>query len=215
MFQPAPVQIPLPGDASAAIVAAPTTVICGSPANPVEAPLPPMGPAGDMIAATTPKCDWTEHTSPDGRTYYYNSGKSFILQRSFILQGSYTLLEMYMFQCSLFFFHSCAIAVTRKSSWEKPDELKTSTELLLSRCPWKEYKSDSGRLYYYNAETKESKWTIPKELEDIRRLLEMEGKAKTTARLDLVSCPFILRHFLCLKIEDFNLRISFVINEGC
>lgn len=80
------------------------------------------------------------------------------------------------------------IAVTRKSSWEKPDELKTSTELLLSRCSWKEYKSDSGRLYYYNSETKESKWTIPKELEDIRRLLEMEGKAKTTARLDLVSC---------------------------
>lgn len=36
--------------------------------------------------------DWTEHTAPDGRLYYYNS-------------------------------------VTKQSSWEKPDELKTKTEV--------------------------------------------------------------------------------------
>ncbi|XP_022656646.1 pre-mRNA-processing factor 40 homolog B-like isoform X2 [Varroa destructor] len=152
----APVQIPLPGDAPTNVVAAPTSVAAavaaGSPANPTEAPLPPATPSVGASDTTqtgnTAQCDWTEHTSPDGRIYYYNS-------------------------------------VTRKSSWDKPDELKSSTELLLSRCPWKEYKSESGRLYYYNAETKESKWSIPKELEDIRRLLEMEGKVKTAVRLEL------------------------------
>ncbi|KOX67770.1 Pre-mRNA-processing factor 40 like protein A [Melipona quadrifasciata] len=30
-------------------------------------------------------------------------------------------------------------SVTKQSLWEKPDELKTASELLLSQCPWKEY----------------------------------------------------------------------------
>ncbi|XP_070210706.1 pre-mRNA-processing factor 40 homolog A-like isoform X2 [Littorina saxatilis] len=57
--------------------------------------------------------------------------------------------------------------VTKKSSWEKPDELKSQTERLLSQCPWKEYKSDSGKVYYHNSQTKESCWTKPKELEEL------------------------------------------------
>lgn len=38
---------------------------------------------------------------------------------------------------------------------------------MLSKCPWKEYKSDSGKPYYYNSQTKESRWAKPKELEDL------------------------------------------------
>ena len=38
---------------------------------------------------------------------------------------------------------------------------------MLSKCPWKEYKSDTGKPYYYNSLTKESRWTKPKELEDL------------------------------------------------
>src|SRR5579884_3866369 len=45
---------------------------------------------------------WTQHTTDDGRVYYYNE-------------------------------------VTKQSSWEKPDELKTELEKKLSVCPWKEY----------------------------------------------------------------------------
>lgn len=37
---------------------------------------------------------WTEHTSPDGRKYYFNS-------------------------------------ITKQSSWDKPDELKTSEEVII------------------------------------------------------------------------------------
>ncbi|XP_028968990.1 pre-mRNA-processing factor 40 homolog B [Galendromus occidentalis] len=76
-------------------------------------------------------------------------------------------------------------SVTQESSWEKPDEMKTSEELLLSKCPWREYKSESGRLYYYNLTTKESKWTIPDELKEIRALIEEKEKNKLSARLDL------------------------------
>lgn len=32
------------------------------------------------------------------------------------------------------------------------------------QCPWKEYTAPDGRKYYYNRETKESKWTMPEEL---------------------------------------------------
>lgn len=47
-----------------------------------------------------------------------------------------------------------------------------SLQQLLSKCPWKEYKSDSGKPYYYNSQTKESRWAKPKELEDL------EGKTE-------------------------------------
>ena len=45
---------------------------------------------------------------------------------------------------------------------------------LLSQCPWKEHKSDTGRIYYYNSESKESTWTIPKELEELKEQIDKE-----------------------------------------
>jgi len=69
---------------------------------------------------------------------------------------------------------------TKQSVWEKPDELKTPAELLLSKCPWKEYKSDAGKVYFHNIHTKESRWTIPKELEDLKASLAREESAPPT-----------------------------------
>ncbi|XP_071991286.1 pre-mRNA-processing factor 40 homolog B isoform X5 [Engystomops pustulosus] len=66
---------------------------------------------------------------------------------------------------------------TKQSTWEKPDELKSKTELLLSQCCWKEYKSDSGKPYYYNSQTKESRWTKPKDLEELEALVKQEEQA--------------------------------------
>ncbi|XP_073436314.1 pre-mRNA-processing factor 40 homolog B isoform X1 [Dendrobates tinctorius] len=63
---------------------------------------------------------------------------------------------------------------TKQSTWEKPDELKSNTELLLSRCCWKEYKSDTGKPYYYNSQTKESRWTKPKDLDELEELIKQE-----------------------------------------
>uniref|UniRef100_A0A8C7UWA9 Pre-mRNA-processing factor 40 homolog A n=1 Tax=Oncorhynchus mykiss TaxID=8022 RepID=A0A8C7UWA9_ONCMY len=45
--------------------------------------------------------------------------------------------------------------------------LLCALQQMLSKCPWKEYKSDNGKAYYYNSQTKESRWTKPKELEDL------------------------------------------------
>lgn len=59
--------------------------------------MPPPGFPGAvemMQFGAVPTTEWTEHKSPDGRTYYYNN-------------------------------------ITKQSSWEKPDELKTIAEVML------------------------------------------------------------------------------------
>ena len=67
-------------------------------------------------------------------------------------------------------------AATKQSAWEKPEEMKTEAERLLSACPWKEYTAESGKVYFHNTATKESVWTIPKELKDLKDRIELEEK---------------------------------------
>ncbi|XP_063707837.1 pre-mRNA-processing factor 40 homolog A isoform X2 [Culicoides brevitarsis] len=69
-------------------------------------------------------------------------------------------------------------SVTKQSVWDKPDELKSPAERLLSVCPWKEYKSDQGKTYYHNLQTKESTWNIPPELAELQAKVAAELAAK-------------------------------------
>ncbi|VDK67880.1 unnamed protein product [Litomosoides sigmodontis] len=56
--------------------------------------------------------------------------------------------------------------VTKQSSWQKPDELKTPEEKKLAAAKlWREYKTPEGRPYYYNIETKETTWICPKDFD--------------------------------------------------
>ncbi|KAF0465242.1 formin binding protein 3 [Gigaspora margarita] len=99
----------------------------------------PFAPGQAPSYASTTVRVWTEHTAPDGRTYYYNT-------------------------------------VTKQSSWDKPEELKTPEERALGSCPWKEFTADGGRKYFYNSITKESKWEIPPEYKEFLDKLEIEKK---------------------------------------
>lgn len=45
---------------------------------------------------------------------------------------------------------------------------------MLSSCPWKEYTSDSGKVYYYNTTSKESRWTAPPEYLEIKQKVNAE-----------------------------------------
>lgn len=47
-------------------------------------------------------------------------------------------------------------------------------QLLLAQCVWKEHKSDSGRSYFYNSDTRESIWVVPKELEEVKEKIANE-----------------------------------------
>ena len=47
---------------------------------------------------------------------------------------------------------------------------------MLSKCQWKEYKTKkSGKVFYHNNHTKESVWTIPKELQDIKDRIKADA----------------------------------------
>ncbi|XP_077810242.1 pre-mRNA-processing factor 40 homolog B isoform X40 [Macaca mulatta] len=59
----------------------------------------------------------------------------------------------------------------------------TGPPLLLSQCPWKEYKSDTGKPYYYNNQSKESRWTRPKDLDDLEGETSYEWAGKQQQQL--------------------------------
>ena len=40
--------------------------------------------------------------------------------------------------------------ITKKSTWEKPEDLKTEEEKA-NNCDWQEYKTSDGKIFYYNA----------------------------------------------------------------
>ncbi|XP_013363920.1 PREDICTED: pre-mRNA-processing factor 40 homolog B isoform X4 [Chinchilla lanigera] len=54
----------------------------------------------------------------------------------------------------------------------------TGPPLLLSQSPWKEYKSDTGKPYYYNNQSQESCWTRPKDLDDLEAVAKQETAGK-------------------------------------
>ena len=45
---------------------------------------------------------------------------------------------------------------------------------MMSKCPWKEYKTEDGRTYYHNPSTNETKWAKPKELEDLDLMMQQQ-----------------------------------------
>lgn len=49
------------------------------------------------------------------------------------------------------------------SVWEKPSELKTPVELEMEKTPWKEYET-GGRKYWVHATSKETTWSMPKDI---------------------------------------------------
>ncbi|CAG8532047.1 7655_t:CDS:10, partial [Ambispora leptoticha] len=120
----------------------------GLPSVPPYAGRPPTQPYGTnqippyIPPPQSPASIWTEHTSPDGRTYYYNT-------------------------------------ITKQSSWDKPDELKTPEERALGSCPWKEYTAEDGRKYYHNSVSRQSTWDMPTEYKEFLERLELEKKTQS------------------------------------
>uniref|UniRef100_A0A6Q2WTW1 Pre-mRNA-processing factor 40 homolog A n=1 Tax=Esox lucius TaxID=8010 RepID=A0A6Q2WTW1_ESOLU len=73
--------------------------------------------------------------------------------------------------------------------------LPCALQQMLSKCPWKEYKSDNGKAYYYNSQTKESRWTKPKELEDLEAMIKAEENGSNPNSKYLLTGQFLTLYF--------------------
>ncbi|KAL4419958.1 hypothetical protein ABPG75_007056 [Micractinium tetrahymenae] len=93
---------------------------------------PGAAPGGAPPAA---KPDWTEHTAPDGRKYYYNSRTK---------QSSWEKPD------------ELKTPAERAAAAAQPPPAAASA--------WKEHTAPDGRKYYHNRVTKESRWTMPDEM---------------------------------------------------
>ena len=86
---------------------------------------------------------------------------------------------------------------------------------MIDSCPWKEYKSDSGRPYFHNTETKESKWTIPDELQKLKGNLLILKKLLSSIHISDLLRSFIFEIQHCLnekkKIDAFFIFFFFLV----
>ncbi|BBH09725.1 pre-mRNA-processing protein 40B [Prunus dulcis] len=112
-------------------------------------------PAGGTVA------EWREHTSAEGRRFYYNrrTGLS-TWEKPFELM---TPLEGFASYNLGFIFQGLHVRVLGAREGIMRADASTN---------WKEFTSPDGRKYYYNKVTKESRWIMPEELKLARELVE-------------------------------------------
>eukprot|EP01054_Gregarina_sp_Poly1_P001508 Gregarina_sp_Poly_1__1507@NODE_137_length_13137_cov_148_628156_g122_i0_p2_GENE_NODE_137_length_13137_cov_148_628156_g122_i0NODE_137_length_13137_cov_148_628156_g122_i0_p2_ORF_typecomplete_len635_score112_99FF/PF01846_19/5_8e03FF/PF01846_19/5e07FF/PF01846_19/28FF/PF01846_19/0_64FF/PF01846_19/1_6WW/PF00397_26/4_7e08WW/PF00397_26/0_69RhoGAPFF1/PF16512_5/0_44Glyco_hyd_101C/PF17451_2/1_2Glyco_hyd_101C/PF17451_2/1e02Glyco_hyd_101C/PF17451_2/7_2e03_NODE_137_length_13137_cov_148_628156_g122_i06202524 len=73
---------------------------------------------------------------------------------------------------------------TGKSTWDKPDELKTDLEkVLATSTSWREYPGGDGKTYWHNLETKQSEWDTPKEVREIQERMEQLANEDWSAKV--------------------------------
>jgi hypothetical protein len=68
---------------------------------------------------------------------------------------------------------------------------------MLSQCSWREYKAENGRIYYHNIDTKESRWTKPKELEDIEKMITQQQSSTDSPN------TYVILHYQSLSFTFF------------
>ncbi|XP_050943435.1 pre-mRNA-processing protein 40A isoform X1 [Cucumis melo] len=139
-----------------------------------------------MPSAAAASSEWREHTSPDGRRYYYNKKtKISSWEKPFELMTAIELGALFKSHCGQSFEgkdKSSLVQYGQEFIWQiwRAD---ASTN-------WKEFTSPEGRKYYYNKITKESKWIIPEELKLARERVEKSstlGTEKEPVPLELPS----------------------------
>ncbi|KAG5461888.1 MAG: hypothetical protein BJ554DRAFT_5854 [Olpidium bornovanus] len=156
-----------------------------TPPTPVT--LPFLGAAPPLSPATPGALDWVEYKSAEGKPYWCVLGDA-SPQHSWLYGtlGSQTDAETTTNTPARCCRYNKS---TKKSSWDKPDELKTPEERAKDASPWKEFKNSEGKAYYYNTQTKVTTWDIPAEYKG----MNIHGKH--------VSCPWAcILYSLCATL---------------
>nr|KYP46207.1 Pre-mRNA-processing protein prp40 [Cajanus cajan] len=125
-------------------------------------------PAGVQSSATTSTdavtnatnqqslSDWQEHTSADGRRYYYNKRTR---------QSSWDKPLELMSPIEI--------------SWQVRRNFRADASTV-----WKEFTSSEGRKYYYNKVTQQSTWSIPEELKMAREQAQKANQGMQSETTD-------------------------------
>ncbi|KAL8165977.1 hypothetical protein V2J09_007476, partial [Rumex salicifolius] len=112
--------------------------------------------------------DWQEHTSADGRRYYYNKKtrqSSWEKPLELMTPIEVCLAENYFAIRGNMYLLTNQVTMISVSPHERAD----------ASTVWKEFTTPEGKKYYYNKLSKESKWTIPEELKLAREQAEREA----------------------------------------
>ncbi|KAJ1570062.1 hypothetical protein HK096_003422, partial [Nowakowskiella sp. JEL0078] len=82
------------------------------------------------------------------------------------------------------FYHNI---VSKVSTWEKPEDLKTQLEIAIAKLPWKEYSTAEGKKYFYNTTTQKTTWEIPPDYKDVIDAHTQDGKLKSSSTITTIS----------------------------
>ncbi|KAI6177661.1 hypothetical protein M3Y97_00932400 [Aphelenchoides bicaudatus] len=117
----------------------PPSTILGQPVVPVPRAIDPS----TLAAPKEDESEWNEYFTQEGKPYYYNK-------------------------------------TTKVTTWNKPDRYRQITTVASAsaqltsatnspaslKVGWKEYKTEDGKSYYHNHETKETTWTKPADFDE-------------------------------------------------
>ncbi|GKV10405.1 hypothetical protein SLEP1_g21773 [Rubroshorea leprosula] len=175
-------------------VHAPVAPIAGQPwlsSGSQSGQQPPATSSTDSVANISSltqqsSSDWQEHTSADGRRYYYNKKSR---QSSWEKPPELmTPIEMSWhiwrnLTTALYAHFEGGPSLSQDLDYARPDVHNRAD----ASTVWKEFTTPEGRKYYYNKITKQSKWTIPEDLKLAREQAQMVASQGTHVEMGLTS----------------------------
>eukprot|EP00887_Chlorella_sp_A99_P000160 scaffold16.g160.t1 len=123
--------------------------------QPSSAPgVPAASPWAAAAPAAAAKPEWTEHTAPDGRKYYYNSRTK---QSAWVKPDELKTPAERAAEAAAALGRGPAAAAA-------PAAASPAAAAPAAKPDWTEHTAPDGRKYYYNSRTKQSSWVKPDEL---------------------------------------------------
>ncbi|SCZ93800.1 BZ3500_MvSof-1268-A1-R1_Chr6-3g08893 [Microbotryum saponariae] len=184
MSGPPPPTLPTPHPTPTPTLApaAPGPGPASASATPVPLVPPPFAPPGFLLPPVPPP--WTEHRAPAGQPYWFNPITNVstyvrpLPPPAPVPPGVPPMLN----PPPLHFPSASTSSVpTKKEKEKKEKKEKPKTKLEIEGTDWIEVTTNQGNVFWSNKATKQSVWTVPKEVKELMARKEREEKAEGEA----------------------------------